>query len=119
MRFFADQDVYASTIAFLRSQGHDVQTAREAGLSATPDQEILRRALEAGRILLTRDSDFGSLAFLSMQPSIGIILLRIAPQSALQVHQELLRLLSERTEEELRYLFAVVEPNRHRIRRLP
>ena len=45
MRFLADQDVYAYTIAFLRSQGHDVLTAREAGLSTTPDQEILRRAM--------------------------------------------------------------------------
>ena len=119
MRFLADQDVYAYTIAFLRSQGHDVLTAREAGLSTTPDQEILGRALETGRILLTRDSDFGSLAFLNMQPSTGIILLRIARQTASQVHQELLRLITEHTEEELHYSFVVVEPSRHRIRNLP
>ena len=119
MRFFADQDVYASTIAFLRSHGHDVLTAHEAGLSTASDQEILSRALEAGRILLTRDSDYGGLAFLNMQPSTGIIVLRIAPPAVSQVHQELLRLITEHTEKELHYLFVMVETSRHRIRNLP
>ncbi len=116
MRFFADQDVYGGTIAFLRSQRHDIQTAREASLSSAPDQEVLHHALEVERILLTRDSDYGSLTFLSAQPSTGIIFLRIARPTISQVHDELLRLLAEHTEEELHNLFIVVEPGRHRIR---
>ncbi|MDO8689703.1 MAG: DUF5615 family PIN-like protein [Dehalococcoidia bacterium] len=118
MRLFTDHDVYGSTIALLRSQRHEVQTAQEAGLSNAPDQELLRHALGTGRVLLTRDSDYGSLIFLNAHPSMGIILLRITRITVPHVHQELLSLLAEHTESELHSLFIVVEPGRHRIRRL-
>jgi hypothetical protein len=36
-----------------------------------------------------------------------------------EVHHELLRLLEEHGDEELRNVFCVVEPHRHRIRHLP
>jgi len=118
MYFLADHDVFGATIAFLRSQGHNVLTAREAGLARSPDNEVLRQARQTGRILLTRDSDYGSLTFLDAQPSLGIILLRISLPVIPHVHEELLRLLSEHSEEELHMLFAVVEPGRHRLRPL-
>ena len=35
MRFLVDQDVYQVTISWLRSEGHDVVTARELGRRST------------------------------------------------------------------------------------
>ncbi len=63
MRFFADQDVYAATVRFLRDSGHDVTTAYEAGLSRSDDRDLLREAERLGRMFVTRDRDFGSLVF--------------------------------------------------------
>ena len=63
MRFLADQDVYAITIAFLNGLGHDVVRALNSVWRAE-DAELLRVAHEQGRIFVTRDRDFGA-SFLS------------------------------------------------------
>lgn len=55
MRFLVDQDVYASTLAFLRAFGHDVVSAAELGLAQAADEILLARAQEQDRILITRD----------------------------------------------------------------
>ncbi|MBI4311919.1 MAG: DUF5615 family PIN-like protein [Chloroflexi bacterium] len=64
MRLLSDEDVYFPTVAFLRQHGHDVVTVYDVGLSATPDPEILRHAFSTRRIMLTRDSDYGTLTYL-------------------------------------------------------
>jgi predicted nuclease of predicted toxin-antitoxin system len=119
MRFLVDQDVYHMTVVWLRQQGHDVVTAEELGMQRASDDALLARAKETFRLLLTRDKDFGALTFLQAQLSGGVILLRVTPTMVEDVHQELQRLLKEHREEELRGSFCVVEPRRHRIRRLP
>jgi hypothetical protein len=59
MKLLLDQDVYAVTARFLNGRGHDVVPVARIGLSQAGDQEILRVAQEQGRILVTRDRDFG------------------------------------------------------------
>jgi hypothetical protein len=49
----------------------------------------------------------------------GVIYLRMAPGDVQAVHAELERILTSHTEQELRRAFVVVEPGRHRFRRLP
>lgn len=44
MNLLADQDVYASTIAFVRGLGHDVVAAAQLGLGQADDSELLRVA---------------------------------------------------------------------------
>lgn len=117
MKFFLDQDVYAITARFLRSLGHDVVTAGEAGCSRWSDSDLLRKAQEGGRIFVTRDRDFGSLVFVKEQGA-GVIYLRILPSSSDSVHKELGRVLDSHPENELKKAFVVVEPERHRIRKL-
>ncbi len=41
MRFLADQDVYAVTINFLRSLGHEVVTASQLSMARAKDLELL------------------------------------------------------------------------------
>jgi predicted nuclease of predicted toxin-antitoxin system len=118
MKILADQDVYFITVKFLRQWGHDVVTASELGMQRASDEEMLRKAGETHRLLVTRDKGFGSLVFLGTAPCSGVILLRIDPTSVDDVHRELGRLLSQNSEEALRSLFCVVEPHRHRLRQL-
>lgn len=118
-RLLADQDVYRTTVEYLKKQGHDVVTARELGLEQAADEDLLRKAKDLGRLFLTRDKGFGALVFLGSEAASGVILLRVTPLTVEEVHHELLRLFKEHGEEDLRGLFCVVEPHRHRIRRLP
>lgn len=118
MRFLVDQDIYQVTISWLRSEGHDVVTARELGLQRETDDVLLRRARETSRLFLTRDKDFGALVFVRKELSTGVIFLRILPLLVGEVHHQLQRLLQEHSEEELGTLFCVVEAHRYRIRRL-
>ncbi|MGC9394160.1 MAG: DUF5615 family PIN-like protein [Anaerolineae bacterium] len=117
MKFFVDQDVYQVTIDFLRDLGHDVLCAAEAGLSRASDVTLLHYARQDGRMLVTRDKDFGALVFLEVVDHGGVILLRITFDTLEDVHRELLRLLSAHQAEELSACFVTVEPGRHRIRR--
>jgi predicted nuclease of predicted toxin-antitoxin system len=119
MRFLVDQDIYKTTIDNLREWGHDVLTAKELGFQQASDQDLLKRAQAEKRLLLTRDKGFGGLVFLNRELSTGVILLRMTPWVAEEVHHELHRLLEEHGEEELRNVFCVVELHRHRIRHLP
>ncbi len=117
MSFLTDQDVYAVTVRFVSSLGHDVVTAAQLGLAQAEDAELLRLAQEQGRILVTRDRDYGGLVFVQGSGT-GVIYLRMLPSTQDAVHAELERVLTLYDEQELRASFIVVEPGRHRIRKL-
>jgi predicted nuclease of predicted toxin-antitoxin system len=117
MRFLTDQDVYSITVKALRDNGHDVIQCSELGLSRAADEVILARSKEEGRILVTRDRDFGTLVF-AKQIVAGVIYLRILPSTLNAVHAELNHVLMSYDELQLSKSFVVVEPGGHRIRRL-
>lgn len=73
MRLLIDENVPAPAAALLRAAGHDVATAAPG----SPDRELLGRATQEGRLLVTQDRDFGGLVFRDGVPApLGIILLR-------------------------------------------
>jgi predicted nuclease of predicted toxin-antitoxin system len=117
MKLLADQDVYAGTIRFLSSLGHDVVPVAQLGLAQAEDAELLRMAHEQGRLFVTRDRDFGALVFVQGTGP-GVIYLRILPSTRNAVHAELERVLTLYDQQELQTSFVVVEPGRHRIRKL-
>ncbi|GMV96118.1 MAG: DUF5615 family PIN-like protein [Phycisphaerae bacterium] len=117
MNFLFDQDVYAATVRFVVALGHDAVPVARLGLAQAADAELLRAARNLGRILVTRDRDFGGLVFVEGQGP-GVIYLRASPSTLNEVHTELRRVLTHYTEPELRRAFVVVEPGRHRIRHL-
>lgn len=117
MRFLADNDVWKKTTDLLRTWGHEVVTAREINLSDSSEREA--KAANDNRLLITRDSDFGALVFLGKAAHNGVILLRITPETTIEVHQELGVLLNKHGEDRLRRCFSTVEPGRHRIRQIP
>lgn len=117
MKFLADQDVYAITIAFLSGLEHDVVSAAQLSLALAEDAVLLCVAHEQGRIFVTRDRDFGALVFVQGRGP-GVIYLRILPSTQNAVHAELERVLSLYSEQELHASFVVIEPGQHRIRKL-
>ena len=78
MRFLADMGISPRTVAFLASLGHDAVHLHEQGLHRLPDPEILEKARNEKRILLTHDLDFGELisAGGARLPSVVVVRLR-------------------------------------------
>lgn len=118
MKFLLDQDVYASTARLMSEWGHDVVPVARIGLSRAKDEELLAVAQEQGRILVTRDRDYGSLVFVRGL-GVGVLYLRVLPSTQQSVHKELARVLEMYSGEELAHAFVVIEPDSHRIRWLP
>jgi predicted nuclease of predicted toxin-antitoxin system len=117
MNLLTDQDVYAKTVLFLRELGHEVTTAAELGLSTAAESKLLETAHSAGRLFVTRDRDFGGLVFRKGLAA-GVLYLRVQPVNLEAVHAELQRVLGLYNQAELTEVFVVVEPGRHRVRRL-
>ena len=117
MKFLLDQDVYAVTLHYLKGLGHDAIPVAQIGLATASDIDLLNRAHELERIFVTRDRDFGGLVFLSGLGA-GVVYLRVLPSTQRAVHQELERVIDSYSEEELKGAFVVVEPGRHRFRRM-
>lgn len=118
MRLLLDQDVYAVTERHLHKLGHDVVTARALGMSQADDTQLLARAAQEQRILVSRDRDYGALVFVERKGG-GVIYLRVTPATVNAVHVELENVLKRYTEEQLRTAFVVVEPGQHRFRQRP
>lgn len=71
----ADENVHPEVIYFLRKAGLDVHSVAEQGKFGLADKEVLQQASEAGRVVLTHDSDFGGLALMGTK-FVAIIYLR-------------------------------------------
>ena len=61
MPFLADMGVSHRTVGWLKEQGHDAIHLREQGLQRMRDPDILEKARQEDRALLTMDLDFGAL----------------------------------------------------------
>ena len=96
---------------------YDVLTVAERGLSRADDSKLLKIAEKEKRIFITRDRDFGGLVFAARLGS-GVIYLRMLPSTQKAVHKELEKVLAAYLEDELKQAFVVVEPGRHRFRKI-
>ena len=72
----ADENIHPDVISYLRQQECDVRSIAEEELLGSSDRSVLRAAYADGRVVLTHDSDFGTLVIAQDEPFIGIIYLR-------------------------------------------
>jgi|SRR5258706_15625911 len=117
MNFMADESCAGPVIRALRDAGHDVVAIAEVARGAT-DEQVLERALNEKRVLVTEDRDYGELVFARGRSSAGVILVRFhsrARQAKPATVVEAVAKLSSR----LRDAFTVVEPGRVRISSRP
>ena len=116
MQFFADECVYRVTVDLLRSWEHDVHTAQETGLAGKPDDQILAYAVKHERVLITIDMDFSNIRHYPPKTHKGIIVAKMRPRNAEQVHYVLEELLSTIKEGALNQSLVIVAQNTYRIR---
>jgi len=117
MNFLADESCAGPAIRALRKAGHDVIAIAEVAAGST-DQQVLNRALNENRVLITEDRDFGYLVYAQGRPSAGVILLRF-PASARQAKPATLVEAVAAVASRLRSSFTVVEPGRVRVSSVP
>jgi predicted nuclease of predicted toxin-antitoxin system len=116
LKFLADECCDAGLVVSLRAAGHDVTYVTEQNAGSS-DDEVLLRAYDEGRILLTEDKDFGELAYRLRKPSLGIVLIRIDVKDR-DLKWPRFKKLIEKYEERLPGHFVVIQSNRYRFRPL-
>jgi predicted nuclease of predicted toxin-antitoxin system len=117
MNLLADECVAAEVVARLRADGHAGEAAGDAAPGA-PDDDVLARAVAAGRVLVTADKDFGELVYRLRRVYAGVVLLRLAGMSPTDRAETVSAVFRVRVAD-LPGNFTVVEPDAVRFRRPP
>jgi predicted nuclease of predicted toxin-antitoxin system len=117
MRLCANENVPEDCVKKLRQDGHDVLWIRESAPGSS-DLDVLARAHEENRLLVTFDKDFGQLVFRrGAKASHGIILFRISQPSSVAIAERVSTALALR--DDWSGHFSVVDEFGIRMRTLP
>ena len=117
-RFLVDECTYQETIEFLRDLGFDVIRVQDLGLRGASDREVLIKAQQLGRVLLTNDLGFADIRRYPPSSHGGIIILRLKNYSSVaDVHSVLRDLLDK--EKRFRGALFIVDHHKWRKRTRP
>ncbi|MCY7393149.1 MAG: DUF5615 family PIN-like protein [Leptolyngbyaceae cyanobacterium CAN_BIN12] len=118
MRFLANENFPLPSARLLRQAGYDLASVTEDS-PGIEDSEVLTRAADEQRVILTFDRDYGELIYRLRLPSpMGVIYLRFRPHTPEESAVLLLNLLQT---EGLQFegQFTVIDRDRIRQRPLP
>ena len=119
MRFLADMGISPRTVAFLRGLGHDAVHLEEQNLGRLPDSDILQKARDEDRVLLTHDLDFGQLMAASGAELPSVVIFRLLDMRPRQVNVYLDILVNEYQAALEEGAIASVHEGQIRLRSLP
>ena len=119
MRFLIDEALQDRVAQRLVDAGHDATHVRAIGLRGATDDDVLARAADEDRVLVTTDTDFGTILALSGAPTPSVILLRGVGDSVDERVAAVLRALPAVEPDLEQGAIAAVESDRIRLRSLP
>ena len=90
-RFLTDENIDTEVLLLLKALGFDVFDIKEQELWGMSDQAIIEKAFTEKRIIITQDSDFGTMIYRDQIAFYGLIYLR--PGHNPQLHIQTLKTL--------------------------
>ncbi len=120
MRLMLDENLSPAMSGYLTEAGHDVLHVRDRGLTSANDETVLAAAAGEDRILISADTDFGTLLARSgaTEPSVVLIRRTAGRRAAQQARLLIDNLPAVRDDLEARAVVVLGETTM-RIRRLP
>lgn len=119
MKFLVDMPLSPELAAWLRQQGHDAIHAAEVMLARAADLEIMARAKQERRTVITADLDYPRLLALAQMTDPSLILFRNGNWSEADVIARMREILHTLPPAEIAGSIISVDRNRVRRRRLP
>lgn len=115
LAFLLDANMPRSSAKPLESAGHKVDDVRDIGLGDATDAEIIEHARATDSIVVTRDTDFGSVLRYPNHP--GALILRLPhTYRSQEINGRLEEFLGVVDDEALENAIVVLERNRYRRR---
>lgn len=119
MRFLVDEALQNAVARRLGEAGHDAVHVRLRGLAGHTDDEVMVLAVEEDRVLITTDTDFGTILALSGAAGPNVLLLRGIGDTTDERVAAILDVLPRVDHELIEGALIVIEEDRYRVRYLP
>lgn len=119
MRLLVDEALQDAVAHRLAEARHDVTHIRLLGLAGHTDDDVMALALDEDRVLVTTDTDFGTILALTGAAGPNVLLLRGVGDSISERVTAILDVLPRIENDLSQGAVVVIEEDRYRIRYLP